>query len=386
MPRYDTSARIAIMTGLAVAGPVGFLISPVIVGMLAAQFDWSEAQLGTVASAELAGMAVAAFTALLWAKKAPWKPIFLVCLVGLIGGNLLSMRIADFMPLAVLRFVLGLLGGAMMAIYITFLSYTREPDRNASILVFCQVSFQVASFILIPIIGAQYGLAGLFVFIAALYLPFLIFFNVLPSSAPRMEATQEAIAAHQPDTPGLRGLWPPISILIASGLFFITQVGVFAFFLTHVGPHQNVDAAQAEQVLTWSTAFALAGPVASYFIRERFDRRFLLVLPALGQAVLLYFMAQGELSFTEFFVFASLFQTLWNFMLAYILAALVDADKTHRLVALLPTAQAIGIAAGPVLIGSYLEQYGIWAIAGIGALAITLFAAFIAPYAKQIAE
>ena len=269
MPVYDSSARIAIMTALAVVGPVGFLLSPFIVGMLAAQFDWSEAQLGTVASAELAGMAVAAFTALLWAKKAPWKPIFIVCLVGLIGGNLLSTRMAEFMPLTVLRFVLGLLGGAMMAIYATFLSYTREPDRNASILVFCQVSFQVASFILIPIIGAQYGLSGLFVFIAALYSPILIFFNLLPSGAPRMEAMQGAISAHYPEKLGLGELWPPISILIASGLFFITQVGVFAFFLTHVGPHQNVDAAQAEQVLTWSTAFALAGPVASFFVRER---------------------------------------------------------------------------------------------------------------------
>ena len=379
--QYDTRLRIGIFTALGIAGPVGFLISPFIVEMMGSRFGWNEQQLGGLASAELAGLAVASMTALFWAKKAPWRPVILVCLIGLVLGNLMSIKITEYVPLISLRFVLGLLGGAMMAIYVTFLSYTRDPDRNASILIFCQVSFQVLSFILIPLIGARFGLPGLFSFIALLYVPFLLLFKLLPPSTP--EGTKAVQSGQKAEVISLRRQWPGISILIAAGLFFITQVGVWAFFLTDVGPHQNVTPEQAIQVLTWSTGIALLGPLASFFIRERFGRRLPLALPALGQVVLLYVMAKGGLSFTGFLIFASLFQIFWNFMLAYIFAAMVEADTTHRLISLVPTAQALGIAAGPILVGSFMTEYGIWAIAGIGALSLFAYLLFILPYARR---
>ena len=362
------------MTALAVVGPVGFLLSPYITELLGSELGWNEAERGIVASAELAGVALAALTAPLWVKFPRWKVIVSAALLIAAIGNLASMAIHGFAALAALRFVVGLMGGALAAIYITFLSYTRSPDRNASILIFCQVAFQAISFVIIPALGAHWGLAGLFGFIALLYVPILVFSKLTIPGPPTSD-----IQSLGPDNKDLKltSLIPGFSILVASALFFITQVGVFAFFFD-VGAVQNVSEDEIVTTLVVSTALALSAPIASYFIQDRLGLLIPLIVPAIGQVAILVWLANGGMSFLSFLIAASLFQVLWNFMLPYILVATVTVDTTHRLSALLPTFQALGIAIGPALVGSFMLGNGVWAIAAIGSGALIGYAMFSA--------
>lgn len=365
------------MTALGVLGPLPFLLAPYISYAFGVEFGWNEAQRGQVLSAELLGLAVAAFTALFWARRVYWPGVVAAALLLLVAGNLLSMSVDGLGAMTGLRFILGCLAGILMSVYFTFLSFTRVPDRNASILVFSQVSFMILSFVLMPMISERWGVAGLFVFLALTYVAVLIFYWLIPRGAPVTQAETEP--------QGSSGLtWriyiPGICVLLASASFFITQVGVWTFF-TDIGAHLSLTESQINSILVWSTAAGLIGPAASFFLQDKFGRRIPLAIPAVGQIVLLYLFAQGGFGFVSFLICASLFQVFWNFMLPYAYAVLINVDHTHRLVVLMMTFQAIGIAVGPLLVGSAMVQHGIWAIAGIGTLALVLYMLLIVPFA-----
>ena len=376
---YDSKSRITMMTAIGVLAPVVFLLVPYISEALGATFGWNEAQRAQVASVELIGMAIAAFSALFWIKSNIWRPVVICAITLLIVGNLLSSQVTDLTQMSVLRFILGLIAGTLSTIYCGFLSYTKAPDRNASILVFCQVILMVLSFIVIPKILGQFGLQGLFIFMALLYLPLLIGIRYIPlGPAKKIEEASN----HRAHSLTFRNIGPGLSVLIASGLFFVAQVGVWTFFFDLAGKHVLTEV-QVMNTLVISTALSLLGPVASFCLRDKIGRALPLALPALGQIFILYLFAKGGLGFAGFLICASLFQILWNFMLSYAYVVLVDVDVTHRLVSLMPTAQAIGIGAGPLLIGTAMLKNGVWAIAVIGALALILYIAFIIPFAGR---
>jgi predicted MFS family arabinose efflux permease len=364
------------MTAVAVAVPMVFLLAPALSFEFGRVLGWDEAQRGRILFIELLATAACATTAVFWASRVRWRPVMAVSLAGLVVGNALCALVTDFGTMVLLRAALGLCGGAAMALYAEYLSFTRAPDRVASILVFVQVTVMALSFWFLPVIADRWGLPGLLLFLAVLHLPAAALFGYAPDGAPGLPQR----GAATPGRGALRVYLPAIAVLAGLACFFVAQIGAWTFF-TDLGVRAGLSEDRITIALVGSSAASVIGPIASFLLRDRWGRRLPLGVALVGQAILLWLLSTGSLAFPGFLLAACLYQIFWNFVLPYAYAVLIDADVTHRLVVLMTPAQALGMGLGPMLVGAMFASWGTTAVALVGSAALAGCLALTLPLA-----
>jgi len=372
--RFKGTGTLAVMLGIAVLGPAVFLLLPAFIGALADTYQLSDGELGLLGSADLIGLAIAAATGIIWVQKAKWRPVVFASLSIIVLGNVTSSLLTDFWALFSVRLMVGFASGALMAIFMSFAARTPDPNRTAALLIICQVSFMAVAFSLLPFVISEWGVDGIFVALAMLSSVLFLFVRLIPESvAPTVVSTQT---------------YPKWSIkaslvLVSMSLFFIAQSGVWAF-IEIIGREAQLTNLEVASALSLSTLFGLAGPLGAFFFGERFGLRMPIAISFFMQAIVLLYMALASYGYVAFLVCLSLFQVFWNLPLSYQFSTMVKNDLSGRLVVMVPTCQALGIALGPILfgLGMYATSAAIVPMIAVGVL--VLYAACIIPVADGI--
>ncbi len=105
-------------------------VAPVLIGAMVEVLNFSEAQAGYVISAELLGMLLATFPALYYVERINWRKAVFWALIFMIIGGLISASIGGFQSLLISRFLFGLAAGFSMAICLSAIGMTSDPDRT----------------------------------------------------------------------------------------------------------------------------------------------------------------------------------------------------------------------------------------------------------------
>ena len=105
-------------------------VAPVLIGAMVEVLEFSEAQAGYVISAELLGMLLATFPALYYINRINWRKGIFIALTLMICGGLFSASIETFQALFISRFLFGLAAGFSMAICLSIIGLTSDPDRT----------------------------------------------------------------------------------------------------------------------------------------------------------------------------------------------------------------------------------------------------------------
>jgi len=71
-----------------------------------------------------------------------------------------------------------------------------------------------------------------------------------------------------------------------------------------------------------------------------------------------------------------------NLTLPYQFGTMVGADPSHRLIVLVPTFQAMGVAVGPVFAGVVIERFGFGMLWVAAAVPLVLYAVCILPFTR----
>ncbi|MCY4563749.1 MAG: hypothetical protein OXE40_04625, partial [Gammaproteobacteria bacterium] len=162
-PRAIAATIVVIVSGGGV-----FLILPVFVGALVDTGGLSMAQAGAVASADLAGIFAAAIAALAWIRRVDWRRVALFSLACMVAGNAACPWIDGYVPLLILRGLLGFAAGNLMAIGIAHLARVAIPDRAFALAIAAQVAFSTIALWLMPVAVHSWCLASLFGLLAGL--------------------------------------------------------------------------------------------------------------------------------------------------------------------------------------------------------------------------
>lgn len=386
---FANTKSLIYVIGLAILGPIIFLVLPVVLGAIAVELGYGESQLGLLATIELLGIAIAATTGLYWTAKWNWQKVARISIALLIAGNLLTYAVlaeASYNTILGIRFVLGLAAGGLMAIMYSYLAAHPDTERAAGFLVSAQTAVQVAGIYLLPVIIAAPLLGGLFLGAKGIFLVFALFAVVLlgaagylPTGAPAQE--EEAVVEVVVDAKRS----PAIIVLISFLLFFATQTAVWAF-LELFGADAGMDGGDTILAITLSTAAAVFGPLFAGAFGDRFGQFKPLVgagiLQFAGLAMLLLF----KVDFLVMVISLSLFQVGWTMALPYHLGVLTDVDPTHRLIVLTSPASAVGIALGPIYGGVFIEAFGYNALFIAAGVLLTLYLGCILPFAGNKAD
>ena len=339
------SARV----GLAVlmsAGIAYAAFGPVIVTGLALSEVFDSESAGYVLSVNMYGTAVGGLLIALLVKRVNWRIAAAFLLVGLAVVDCLSAWFGVNETLYPLRFVHGLIGGALMGVTTSVVARTENPERTFAIAIFVQLSLGgVGAALLTPLL-VDYGvgivwLSLLFVTLAGLFvLPLLDTYPVLANTEAQSISRQRA---------------PWQYALLALLAIFVFQAGQFSLFAyeLELGGHYGFETDFVSLVL----ASALLGGGLTALIVAWWGTRVGRLIP---MCVGVFGMAACAGLFLvpvvwTFMVAAVGFGAFFSIAIPYLLGIGSEMDNSGQMAAVGSFINSLGLASGPAIAATLLD-------------------------------
>ncbi len=344
--------------------PLGMTLVPLLVGAAASDFGFSASQVGFLATADLAGIAVASITAPFWMHRFTWVQIGLASIVIVVSGNIASLFISNYPVLCLVRFVTELGSGGLFSLALVTLGTLPNPDRYFSMGIGLTIGLSVGIFLWLPEIISQNGISALFI------LHGVVAFAILPSLYwLRDERTsQETRASATRSSRSYIGLF----ICFAGFSFFTLAEGGVWSYIERVGTSFGLTAEYVGDVLAVTQAVSFVAAIASTGVSTRIGRTLPIALGILAFLVGLIMLLWAQDQY--FLIAASLTQFGYIFVMPYLLLLSIEMDPSRRFYVLTTAFKMGGFAAGPAIIAFFLAgqsgatNYDIVSWVGIGFL------------------
>jgi MFS transporter, DHA1 family, inner membrane transport protein len=317
-------------------------VLPSFVGALTDVLGLSAQRTGLLASADLAGIAVATAVAPWWLREVSWRRTALGSLSALLLLNLGCLGVTHFWPLLVLRMLAGLATGTAFAIALAGVLDTRNADRNTGLMVCMQVVVGAAGVYVLDAVPAEWRLNAVYLYIVAWLIPTI------------------ALGLHCfPDNPGdrpiegalqWRKLAGPGTALILGTLLYWLMIGAVWGYLEGVAREAGLTLVQTGEALSMGLVVSLVGSFASAWIGVRFGRALPLIVSALFQIGSLYLLTRlshYRSPVAAFYTINTVFQIFWSYVVTYFIIVFNDADRSGRFLAFYGTACHSALAVGP---------------------------------------
>ncbi len=351
-----------------------FLLMPAYVGILAS-VGFNDAQLGNLASMDLAGITLASILAMLWIKRFNWRLAAVISIAGLILANLLCIGSTDYNSLLALRFLAGFAGGTGIVLAFNIIASCDAPDRYTGFFVTIQVLAQSIGFLLAPTLIESAGSDSfyyLFAIAAVAVVPLVRYF---PAQSPESEVPADQSKNGKKPRLGL------ILALISMTLFFLGQGAIWAFG-DRIGVNGGLDPQEIANALAMTAFASLFGALLSAWMDVKFGRALPILIAIIIQLLALVFFT-GEMSPLYFTLLFSIFAFSWNFGIAFQVGVVASMDKGGRYTALIPGFQGAGLALGPFIAGMVLTGESYFNINIVAGVALIAYLILILPFSKK---
>jgi len=323
---------------LVVAGAI-WLIMPVYTGAAAVSLQLDESQIGSLAAADFAGLALASLFAPLWIRRVNWRFAASIGLALMLLGNVASVYIDTFSNLLIVRFVTELACGSVASIGLASLADTTRTDRNFAIAIAAQTVFGSVALLGLPYLVERWGLDSIFV---SLNVVTLLVFPAIKFLTVQGKDHKAAVAARR------SSFVLPLLGLIGMTLFF-ANIGALWTYIERIGSTAGLLATYIGQSLAISNLIALGGALTAVWIGDRFGHLRPILLVAVLQLAALALL-NVRLDAVTFLIALSIYSFFWNFAIPYQMTATANADPSGRLIVLATAFQGAGAALGPGLV------------------------------------
>lgn len=344
-----------------------FLLLPSFVGALNDVLHFSPVRTGLLGSADLAGIALATATGPWWLRRVSWRLWVLMSLGVFSIINGLCFRVDSFSILLGLRVLAGIAAGIAYVVALTGIVDTRNVARNSALLVFLQVIFAAIGLYALDAVKISWRLDAVYFYILAWAMPALALCWWCFPDDPGDRAKAAGIDWRRAAAPGA-------AALIGTALYFLMIGGVWGY-IEGIARTAGLTLTQTGAALSIGLLISLLGPAIAAWLGLRHGRRLPLVITAVFQVMSLYLLIRLK-QFSDvlvvFFVVNTIFNLVWNYIIAYFIVIFDDVDESGRFVSLYGMASHLALAIGPYL-GAILIREGNYAALlwyGIGAVVI----------------
>jgi MFS family permease len=339
---------LAALVSIGVMGVSSLYLQPLLVGGMIGDRGFSEEQAGFIASADLAGLTVATFTALFWLKRLSWRRMALLGLLVMLVASVTTTFVYLPGPFAAVRFLSGIGAGALLAIAMVAIGQTARPDRNFGIFIAAELLFGTVGLWILPPLTERFGFNSAYWLLAALSALTLLLTRVIPD-------------AHQPATSGAGRmslpLWLACAGVLASVLLFFSQQNSMWAYIERMGNAAGLTTAYIGGSLGFANLMGLAGAGLVATFGRRFGRVGPLVAATIAQLGCLVALTSG-FSESTFVVATAVLAFSWNIVNPFQLAILADVDASGGALALgVNGYTAINVMAGGLAVISLLLMF-----------------------------
>jgi predicted MFS family arabinose efflux permease len=358
--------RIALMFAHC-AGMVDLVALPVWVGALIAQYHFSPAQAGGLATLFLVG---AVLSSLFFAprfnridsRSAATAGFTLACLAFLAAAS-----VSDFAPLAALHFVAGAAVGCALSFTHGTIAHSANPHRLFAIVGMALGVFAIVFLGTTPNLIAALGGPVLFrTFAVVMAIAAIAAIVSFPTTTARSDEDIIEEVSH---------LRPAVWFGIAGiSCMALTQAMMFSF-LERIGIDRGFGREAVTGVLI-ALGFAnlFPAPLAA-FLEKRVSPHAVLLVGPIVQALIALAISFGA-SFPAYAAPAVFFAAVMIFTHTFGFGVLSKLDPTARALAGTPAMLMIGAAVGPILGGTLVQGFGYGSL-GVAAVIVAAIAVFL---------
>lgn len=334
---------------LNIIGALGFLLAPLILGILVDGYGLSDAQAGYFISFLILGIMIGSITMYSIGVRLNQQLIRAgALLLGAVSFLMVGL-LKEYYLLFGLAVVTGFAGGILSSANFILLSRTSNANKNFSLLMFLMTSVGAISFVCLTYVVSVFGSESIFLTFAIIYilaLPLVLFIepilkNALPALGNVLDAGKAAPVKHGP--------WLSLTVVF----FTYLSIGAFWPYAERVGLASGLDAEQIGILLGSGLILTLIGCVVASKIGDgkRGANALRFALIALG----LVFFIFGTVPIPYAYVICILvFYFLWNMVDIFELGVLSSQSQEGKHVALVPAFQALGGVMGPAVGASFL--------------------------------
>lgn len=362
MPTDATKPRSSGATQEVVAGCVlgvtacaAYMALPVLLGLIADSAKLTDQQVGWLGSIELSGMLVGALLAATLLRPQRVRPLAVAALVCVALGVLGLLQSTGFPQLALSRAVGGLGAGLGNALAVVCIGHTAQSSRNQGWLNAAIIFFGGIELTAFGVLGAYTGLAGAVwpIFCVAVAGLFAVPFLATRSTDVDAHAPLQAITSATSDT-GRAALW----ILLASTTVSqMTPAAAYAY-AERLGQEQGITAASSGPLLTCGALGSGLACLAAWRFSQRWGSLKCAAFCIAGLAVVLASWVIPSHSFGAYGARVVLTPIFWALLTVFQITAMTELTGNSRWLSMVPTAQSLGLAIGPAIGASFIEDAG----------------------------
>jgi MFS family permease len=354
-------------------GVMAFQVLPALVIGMITDLEFSQQQIGRVASAQLSGIAIGSFLSLWLIKVMPWRRIAYLGIACLLLTDIISMFMSDYLSFVLIRLLSGTAGGVCVSFGVYALGKTQQADRNFGFYMTFQVIAAIIANMFLPGVVESHGIVSIFIVLVILEL--LALFLLLHSIPNAAVKEQQAGGVNSSK------VWFFCILQLAAILFFFIALGGFWSNIASIG----LDAGLTEQQTGRAVSLGLFGGLAGAFVAAQLNIRLGRLIPALiaisAQLAALAILYSG-FQFTAFALAAGLFMFGWYMFFPCQLGLLAALDRDGRPMILANAVSGIGVGLGPLILSFYLVDdflpaYTITGMFLLSTLAITVLLVLI---------
>ena len=352
--------------------PVGMSLIPLLVGAGSDSLGLSQKQAGFLATADLAGIAVAAVLCTIWIRKLPWRPLALVGILIIVISNIISIWATSYYSICILRFITEFGQGIIFSLAMVSIADTTKPDRYFAFGIGLTVLISIAFFLILPGLIQEMGLTPIFItnaIVAVAVLPFVLWF-------PRHG--QEKVQTQSDD----RTFIIPLFVAMVAFMFFMANQGGLWAYMERIGNSAGFTPEFVGTALAATQVTSVMGALLASALSTRFGRVFPIVSGTLLFIVAMYLLL--SLNSINYVIALCLTQFCYIFVIPYLLLICVELDPTGRLYILSIAFKLGGMSVGPSIVAQYLVPGSYAAVSTIGTVFLVFTLVLITPLAMRL--
>jgi predicted MFS family arabinose efflux permease len=348
----DSPAFLIALTLLCVTAMSSTTISPIMLGQYVDTAGLTERLAGLVAASEAGGYVLA--QSLLVAVVHRWsrRGLALSSIAFTLAGNVATLWVAGFLPLAGARLVTGFGAGVALATMGASIAARKEPQRGYSVVTLFALLYAVLLLAVSGAVAQRFGLRGLIAivlvlngvgFVACFWIP-----SRIDAPPPATDAPGAARAPHTRPR--------DITRLCATLLLLYVAHNALWSYQERMGVALGLVRSAVGVILAISVGGGIAGAALAAFAGTRKGLR----APQLLSMVVLIISAvlvANVRNAAIFAISATLIKAAWFFGLPYLQAGLARLDATGRAVVAGGSLQTLGTMLGTAA-AAYVIPYG----------------------------
>ena len=317
---------------------------PSVVNALAGGLGFNEAEAGRVVALNGYGGIVGTTGAIFLVRRVEWRQALLLLFGVLTVVDLTTLWVHDYNALLGWRFLSGIIGGFCVGIAFSALARLDNPDRAFGLLLFVQFSVGSLVIYLLPSVEALLNAHAVFGVIASFSFVSWVFLLFLPA-LPNNHQTTSLTITWSRDT----------QLLMAAILAYqIAASGIWAY-VGLIGFGADIPAEDITLYIATTGMLGLAGALLPVIIGNQYGR-----LKWVLSGVALSSLSAALLTFSHiaplYILSMALLFFSWPAVQSFLLAMTAEMDASGQLSTIAGVVSYVGLATGPLLTSSLLDD------------------------------